>query len=190
MPRAGLSPELVTERAGQLIDERGAETLTLADLAESLGVRVPSLYKHIDGMPAIQRGVMLAAKVDLRNALAEAAVGKSRDDAIAAMSNAYRRWALAHPGQYPMTSHAPAPGDDDDLAASTALTEVIFAVLGGYELRGDDAVDATRFLRSALHGFVALETSGGFGLPVDLERSFVRLVESVITALSSWSPSE
>jgi hypothetical protein len=50
-------------------------------------------------------------------------------------------------------------------------------------------VDATRFLRSALHGFVALETGGGSELPVDLERSYLRLVESVVTALSTWSRS-
>jgi hypothetical protein len=50
-------------------------------------------------------------------------------------------------------------------------------------------VDATRFFRSALHGFVALETGGGFEMPVDLERSFARLVQSVVTALATWARS-
>jgi len=52
-----------------------------------------------------------------------------------------------------------------------------------------DAVDATRFLRASLHGFVALETGGAFEVPVDLERSFVRLVGSVVTTLAAWSRS-
>ena len=60
-------------------------------------------------------------------------------------------------------------------------------VLAGYQLRDDDAIDATRALRSTLHGFVTLEAAGGFGLPVDVDRSFDRLVRGLITALSSWT---
>ncbi len=65
--------------------------------------------------------------------------------------------------------------------------QIVIDVLVGYELRDDDAIDATRSLRSALHGFVTLETGGGFGLPVDIDRSFDRLVRGVVTALSSWT---
>jgi AcrR family transcriptional regulator len=177
----------VIGEAARILDERGAEGLTLAALAESLGVRVPSLYNHVGGMPAVQRGIMLAAKQALGDALAQAAVGKSRDDAITAMAVAYREWALKHPGQYPTTVRAPLPDDAPDVAATTSFVVVIFTVLDGYDLHDDDAVDATRFLRAALHGFVSLETSGAFEMPRDLERSFQRLVQSVVTALASWA---
>jgi AcrR family transcriptional regulator len=187
--RAKLSTDVVIDEAARLIDERGPEGLTLAALADNLGVRIPSLYKHVDGMPAIQRGIRLVGKSGLANALAQAAIGKSRDDAITAMAIAYRAWALEHPGQYPMTMGAPRPDDEQDLAASVSLVAVIYEVLAGYDIRGDDAVDATRFLRASLHGFVALETSGAFEIPVNLERSFQRLVESVVTALATWSRS-
>ena len=60
-------------------------------------------------------------------------------------------------------------------------------VLAGYELTDDDAIDAIRFLRAALHGFVSLETGGGYGMPRDIERSFNRLVESITTALDGWA---
>jgi AcrR family transcriptional regulator len=49
-------------------------------------------------------------------------------------------------------------------------------VLRGWDLEGDDAIHAVRVVRSALHGFVALELSGGFGLPLDLDDSYERLV--------------
>jgi AcrR family transcriptional regulator len=190
MPRAGLSNDVVVEEAARLLDAKGAAGLSLAALAESLGVRVPSLYKHVNGMPAIQRGMVIAGKTGLGSALGQAAIGKSRDDAITAMSIAYRAWALRHPGQYPLTMHPPVAGDEQDLAASAAFLDVVFSVLAGYDLRGDDAVDATRFLRATLHGFVSLETAGGFEMPVDIDRSFRRLVQSVVTALSEWSRSE
>jgi hypothetical protein len=187
MPRAGLSTAAVIERAAQLLDDHRAEILNLATLAESLGVRTPSLYKHVDGMPGLQRGITILAKSSLGRTLGQAAIGRSREDAITSMSFAYRRWALEHPGQYLMTMQAPRPGDDEDLEVSESILDVVFNVLAGYDLRDDDAVDATRFFRSALHGFVALETGGGFELPVDLERSFTRLVQSVVTALATWS---
>jgi hypothetical protein len=79
------------------------------------------------------------------------------------------------------------PGDADDERASRNVVQVAHDVVAGYELRGDDAVDAIQALRSALHGFVALETGGGFGLPVDIDRSYARLVGGLATAFSSSS---
>lgn len=189
MPRAGLSRDAVIRRAAQLIDERGIGELSLAAVADSYGVRIPSLYKHISGMPAIKRGIMLLAKRDFCIVLGQAAIGKSRDDAIASVAIAYRDWARNHPAQYSMTMRAPVPGDDEDAAASMAILNVIVVILAGYGLLSDDAIDATRYLRSVLHGFVALETEGAFQMPFDLERSYSRLVECVIAALATWTRS-
>ena len=166
VPRAGLSSAAVIERAAELLDEHGSESLNLAAVATSFGVKIPSLYKHVDGVQGLWRGIMLAAKAELTAAMEQAAVGRSRDDAIRGIAVAYRNWALRHPGQYPLTVRAAAPDDADDEAVSAA--------------------SATRFLRSALHGFVSLETGGAFELPVDRERSFSALVESVVTALAAW----
>ena len=59
-------------------------------------------------------------------------------------------------------------------------------MLRGYGLTDDDAVDATRALRSALHGFVALEAAGGFGLPREVDRSYHQLVAGLDVAFRSW----
>jgi AcrR family transcriptional regulator len=187
VPRAGLSNGAVIDEASRILDEHGMDGLTLAALATNLGVRIPSLYKHVDGMPGIQRGIAVAAKKSLGAALTQAAVGRSKDAAISGIAFAYRTWALDHPGQYPLTVRASGTGDAEEDAASRAVLTVIFDVLSGYDLRDDDAVDATRFLRATLHGFVALETGGGYEMPNDLERSFARLVDSVVTALAGWS---
>ncbi|MDD9208135.1 TetR-like C-terminal domain-containing protein, partial [Georgenia sp. 10Sc9-8] len=52
-------------------------------------------------------------------------------------------------------------------------------------LAGDAEVDAVRMVRSATHGFVTLETSGGFGMPRDVDRSFDRMVDALDAALSA-----
>ena len=56
---------------------------------------------------------------------------------------------------------------------------VLTAVLRGYGLEGDDAIHAVRLIRSALHGFVSLESVGGFALPLELEQTYKRLIEMV-----------
>ena len=187
MPRAGLSAARVVEEAAVMADEVGLSRLTLAALAQRLGVRQPSLYKHIDSMAGLHRSISIQAKVELGDVLARAAVGRSGADAIRAMSDAYRFWALVHPGRYAAAQFAPVSGDAEDQAVSSAVVRIFADILTSYDLDGDDAIDAIRALRSALHGFVALESGGGFGLDVDIDRSFDRMVQGMVTALASWT---
>jgi AcrR family transcriptional regulator len=183
----GLSERVVVEEAERLIDEVGLSQLTLVELAARLGVRQPSLYKHIQGTDGLVRSISLRAKDELAYVLARAAVGRERADALTSLSDAYRAWALEHPGRYATLQGAPRPGDAEDEAASLSVLQVVTDVLAGYKLADDDAIDAARALRSALHGFVTLEGSGGFGLPVDIDHSFQRLVDGLATAFSSWT---
>lgn len=168
------------------MDADPSTPLALAPLADRLGVKVPSLYKHVAGLPALQRELMLRAKRDLGTAMIEAAVGRSGDDAVDAVAHAYRRWALQHPGQYALTSAAGDFSDPENVAASDRVLALILAIMTGYSLAGDDALDAVRFVRATLHGFVALETGGGFGMPLDVDRSFDRLVAALTAALAAW----
>ena len=59
MPRAGLTPDSVLDAAARIADADGLPAVTLARLAAELGVRPPSLYKHVDGLDAIHRGLAL-----------------------------------------------------------------------------------------------------------------------------------
>ena len=177
----------MVQEAEQLADEVGLSQLTLASLAARLGVRQPSLYKHIDGMAGLQRSISIRAKRELTDVLGRAAVGRSGAEAMEAMAQAYRTWALEHRGRYEAAQWAPEAGDEEDESVSAAAVQVMAEVLAAYELRGDDAVDAIRALRSALHGFVTLETAGGFGLPVDVDRSYDRLVRGLVVAFANWS---
>ena len=187
MPRAGLNTDRVVAEAGELADEVGLDQLTLAALAARLGVRQPSLYKHVASIDALQRLISMRGKAELADVLGQAAMGRARDDALVAMAHAWRAWALDHPGRYQIGQRAPAPGDADHLAVADRFVAVMTAVMAGYGLDGDDAIDAVRAYRSALHGFVSLEASGGFGMPLSVDRSFGRLVHALVRAMSSWS---
>jgi AcrR family transcriptional regulator len=184
MPRAGLSTAAVVDAAAALADADGLEGLTLARLAGAVGVRTPSLYNHVGSLDDVRRRVALVALREIGDALRDAAVGRARDDALVAMAHAYRAYAHAHPGRYAATQRAPAPDDEEMREAAAKAVDVLLAVLAGYGLTGEDAIHAARAVRSALHGFVALEAGGGFGLPVELDESYDRMVQALARGLN------
>ncbi|MBA2558512.1 MAG: WHG domain-containing protein [Propionibacteriales bacterium] len=188
MPRAGLSTDRVVDEAAALADEIGLENLTMAEIAKRLHVRLPSLYKHVAGMPALRRQLAIRAKSELAGVLARATVGRARSDALRALGLAYREWALAHPGGYSASVRAPFPGDAEDEEASAANVQIVFDVLAGYGLSDDALVDATRSLRAGLHGFMLLERAGAFALDRAPEDSFSWMIDSLDTAMASTTP--
>ena len=188
MPRAGLSTESVVDAAVELVDEQGWPALTLAAVAIRTGVAAPSLYKHVRSLEALQQKVSARATAELAQTLTRSVAGRSGEEALRCLADAYRDYALAHPGRYPLTQRVPDPGDPDHVAAGEQAVQAVFAALRGYGLEGDEAIHATRAARSALHGFVSLEIDGGFALRQDVGQSFERLVSALHVSLAAWNP--
>ncbi|TDQ45421.1 TetR/AcrR family transcriptional regulator [Actinorugispora endophytica] len=181
-----MTPASVVEEAARLSDEAGYAQLTLATVAKRLGVATPSLYKHVDGLEGLRSELRTRSARELGDVLGRAVLGRSGPDALRAMARAYRRYALEHPGRYAALQRAPEPGDGEGLAAAASTVEVIVAALRGFDLPEDSVVDAIRTLRSALHGFVDLESQGGFGMPQDIEHSFEVMVEGFVRVFRTW----
>lgn len=187
MPRAGLTTAKVVEQAAVLVDELGWQHLSLAAVAERCGVRQPSLYKHIASLDALRGEVSAFALRELGEAMTNAILGKAGPDALLALAVSYRDYARRHPGRYAATVTAPAGDQVAQQQAAATVLKVVEAVLAGYGLTGDDAVDAARALRAAVHGFVHLEANHGFELPTDVDRSYRRLVEGLDATMSTWA---
>ncbi|MEU2615512.1 WHG domain-containing protein [Micromonospora sp. NPDC007271] len=186
MPRVGLTPQAVVREAAVLADEVGHDRLTLAALAGRLGVALPSLYKHVKGVEALHQKLSVLATAEVATELTAAAAGRAGADALRAVAAALRDYARRHPGRYPATQRAPDPDDPEHLAAAERAVGAVYAILHGYDLSGDAAVDATRMFRAAVHGFLTLEAAGGFGLPRDVDRSFDQMVAALDTAYRNW----
>jgi AcrR family transcriptional regulator len=177
----------VVAEAAAVADEVGWERLSLAAVAGRLGVRLPSLYKHIASLEALRTEVRVLGLQELGEAMTAAAVGRSGSDALVAVADAYRGYVLEHPGRYAATLAAPLGDHPAHVQAAAAVLRVVEAILDGYGLAADDTVDAVRSLRALLHGFVSLEAAGGFRMPVDVDRSFRRLVAGFDATLQSWA---
>lgn len=187
MPRAGLSAQRVTVAAADLADEVGWERLTLAELATRLGVRQPSLYKHVESLDALRRRVGALAVTELRERLVEAGTGRSGREALLAMADAYRGYAHRFPGRYAASVIAPRAGDDEHIRAAELTIAALVAVLRAYRLSDEDAIHAIRGLRAVMHGFVSLEAAGAFEMSIEKDESYRRLITGFEAGLAAGS---
>jgi hypothetical protein len=111
-----------------------------------------------------------------------AVLGLSGDAAIAALMRRLRAYGTEHPARY--LAVPPDPMHVPDLAQPAArLIEVFLAVLRGYGLHDAAAIHATRCLRVIVHGFVSIESSGGFGLPEDSAETYEQLIQMYLASL-------
>ena len=190
MPRAGLAPASVTHAAAGLADEVGIARLSMGLLAERLGVKAPSLYKHVDGLADLEHRIAVLAMNELADALRDAMQGRSGRDALTAGTQAMRAWVKGHPGRYAAGNVAQITGPDDPLiTAANRVMASWSAMLHGYRIDPAQQTHALRMLRSMLHGFATLETAGGFQLGTDVDDSFTWIVDFLDHGLrASCSP--
>jgi AcrR family transcriptional regulator len=167
-----------------VVDEVGLEALTLAQVAQRTGVAAPSLYKHVDGLSAVRRAVRLRVLAEVTDQTRRQVTGRSGSLAVRAMASAYREYMRRYPNRYALVEAAVPASDEELYAASAELVEVIFAVLRGNGLDGDELVHATRSLRALVGGFVRLESSGGFGMPQSVDETFGYLVDVYLAGLA------
>ncbi len=173
MPRAGLTSDDVVTAAAGLIDEIGYHDLTMGLLAQRLGIRAPSLYKHVDDLADLQHRVATLAMTELGETVRDAMQGRAGLDALTALLTATWAYVSAHPGRYTATVGAEFTGPDDPLlVASTRILGSIAAVLRGYGIGADEMDHAIRTIRCTIHGFAALQAAGGFQWNADPDESF------------------
>ena len=184
---AGISKDAVIRAAQKIADAKGWDLLTLAAVAAKLRIRSPSLYNHVGGLEDLRRELKRLGLRDLGAALGRATIGKSRDDAVRGLAAAYRNFVKQHPGIYAATMIAADQRDAELKAAGDEIVETCLAVLNGYGLDRRDGIHAVRAIRSAVHGFAALESAGSFGIPLDVDESFEWLVSALLKGLSTRS---
>ncbi|MFN2316736.1 MAG: TetR-like C-terminal domain-containing protein [Gemmatimonadales bacterium] len=178
--RVGLTQQAVVAAAARIADEDGLEAVSMAAVAERLGVRSPSLYAHVDGLAGLHRRLTILAATALADELRASRHRRHGAVALQALANAYRAFASNHPGWYAAAQQAVPPGKDDALYRTLAESVLpVMETLAEMGVPPADLLHQTRAVRSALHGFVTLERGNSFGMSVDFDESFQRLVELV-----------
>ncbi|MFT8316371.1 MAG: WHG domain-containing protein [Clostridium sp.] len=182
-PRIGITLDTILKAAVEIADTKGIYEVTLASLAEKLNIRTPSLYNHVNGLSELRRKLAIYGMEQLYNALTLAATGRSGDDAVRALGEAYVTFARNHKGLYEATFLNFDTKDTEIQIAADQIVSLSIRVLHAFGLEEQAAIHVTRGLRSIFHGFVSLEQKGGFGLPVNTDESFRLLIDTYLAGL-------
>lgn len=186
LARAGLTVERVVEAAADLADEVGFDRVTVSAVARGFGVKDASLYSHIRSLQDLRERVAVRSAGELADRVGAALMGCSGRDALMAFADAYRTFALTHPGRYQAQQLAVAPERWAELGGDLRGIEATYALLRGYGLSEPAVTDAARLLRSAFHGFVLVESHGGFLAARSPAQSWPEVVDALHRALSTW----
>jgi len=141
--------------ARQLLETEGAEAVTIRRLGAALGIRGPSIYKHVPDKATIEDALAVDGLTELADVL------HSAPHTFTALAAAYHTWALTHPHLHRLLSTRPLnrsrlPAGLEDRAAAPLVTAC----------HGDRAL--ARAAWATINGLVDLELAGRFPPDTDL----------------------
>ncbi len=156
---ARTSIEAIIAAGDQILEVRGLAGLTMQAVAQSVGVKAPSLYKHVADRDALVRLVTDAAAIGLADHLAA-------EDDLAGLAHGLRGWATAHPEAYRLVFSG--HGSPEVAAAAGATVLRVARGLGGEA----DELAAARLITAWATGFISMELAGAFQLGGDVDAAF------------------
>lgn len=176
---------MVVEQAQQLIERDGLEALSLAKLAALLGIKAPSLYRHVGHKLELLRAVNQRTVEQLFAAMEAAQVNAppAPHAQLVAILQAFRHFAHAHPQTYALLMALQTNGERpaEDLLIQLALPlQALIATISGEA----NSLAALRGALALAHGYVMLELNQQLRRGGDLDATY----DQVITAyLAGWS---
>ena len=184
--RARTSRDGILVAARALLEEGGLDAVTMQAVADRVGVRAPSLYKHVANRRVLITALADAVTAELATALAPALDEPDPADALRRMAATYRRFAGEAPASYQLlfTPEPPGPGAGVGPSPSVNADAASGLLQVTARLAGEDrALEAARFVVAFAHGFVSMEAAGAFRLGGDVDAAFEFGVEALIRGL-------
>jgi len=172
---ASSAPELsprareIVAAARALLEEEGYDALSMRRLAERLGIRAPSLYKHLPDKQALETALIAVGFEEWAAAFEEAA---DADDPVAGLVTAYRTFARRHPHLYRLLTERPLDREQLPPGLEERAAAPLLAAVGGDP-------DLARAMWAFAHGMTILELNDRFPHDADLDAAWSRGAEAL-----------
>jgi AcrR family transcriptional regulator len=144
-------------------------------LADQLGIKAPSLYKHLPDKTALEAAIIATgfeeAAAKFEDAVGGATSGRAANGnaagggaAVSALAAAYREFALAHPHLYRLMHNGPLPRQHLPAGVEERAAAPVLRVAGSRA--------RARALWAFAHGMVMLELDQRFPPDADLDAAW------------------
>ncbi len=181
-----LTPTAIVSVAIACLEAEGESALGVNRVARALGIKPPSIYKHIDGNTALRRSVALELWRRFLVDCHQQTENLNNLQMIRAIAYTTRNFAQRHSVLYTVMMRTQLSLDDPDFAPiAQEILSFYNKALASYDFEEAELIDAIRMIHAGLLGFIEAEKAGLFTLPRSLDLSFERMLDALIEALRS-----
>jgi AcrR family transcriptional regulator len=150
--------------ARRVLEDEGREALSMRRVAEALGIRAPSLYKHFDSKSALELALIENGLEEIGEISHRTLHTSAPEARLESLLLAYRAYSLSHPHLYRLATGGPVARQD----LPSQLEE--WAGNPWYVVTSDPAL--SQALWSFAHGMVVLELDGRYPPGSDLDATW------------------
>ena len=165
----------IVEVAGALLEQHGPDGVTMRAIADVIGIRAPSLYKHIANKHELEVALIADGFVQQAEAF-EKALAQDVTAPALAVAAAYRTWALEHQHLYRMMNDQPLPRDELPQGIEERPVGLVLEAFAGDR-------DRARAAWAFAHGMVTLELADRFPPDADIAVTWRIGIESIVAGL-------
>lgn len=163
----------IVAAAREMLEEEGPDGVTMAGVASRVGIRPPSLYKHVRDRTALMAAIATSAAGELG---AELAVAADESDGtpqarLTALADAYRTFAHRSPRASALLFADPGSGAPPPVDVAARAAEPVIRVAASL-VGPADALAAARVLTAFAYGFTSMEQAGAFRLGTGVDDAF------------------
>ena len=155
--------------AREIVEEEGAGALSMRRLGERLGIRAPSIYKHLPDKQALENA-LISTTFEEQAVRFESALADTHDP-LGALAGAYRDYARKHPHLYRLMTERPLDRERLIPGAEERAARPVVEAVGGDR-------DLARAFWAFAHGMAILELNARFPADADLDAAWRRGLSS------------
>jgi AcrR family transcriptional regulator len=163
MASSALSPRAreIVDAARELLEAEGE--ISMRRLAERLGIRAPSIYKHLPDKQALENALISAG-------FEESAELFAQESDARGLARAYREFALEHPHLYRLMTERPLDRAGLEPGVEERAAQPVIDVFG----------ERARAAWAFAHGMTILELNGRFPPDADLDAAWEQGIDALM----------
>lgn len=178
-----ISKAIVIQTASDLADEQGMSAVSLKAVAEKLEIRTPSLYNHINSLEDLYQEIAYIGMEQINEQLTRAAIGKTKEDALRAISVTYFQAVIDHPGVYEIIQWATWHANDEIRKIFEQYQEILLIILRTFEFNEKDFTDILNLITGLLHGYTTMQLGYALKNPESAKDKLCDAIDAVLCGI-------
>ena len=173
----------VIQTAADIADKNGLNNVSLKVVAESLNIRTPSLYNHIDSLESLLREIAHNGMKTMNERMMQAAIGKIGDDAVKSVGITYLDYMIEHPGIYETIQWATWHGTEETGKIFDNYLSLLKTLALSCNFNPTNIDEILNLLTGVLHGYTTLQLRYALSRPDEVRAALSTALDTVLAGL-------